>query len=157
MALKAWFIAIQPEHWGRGENEKQAKANMRRAGGKGKSSVYLAEQDDTKSPPYVDMMGCVCHFAKALVLVSGRDVLGVAAEPQSNRPRMGVRADIPPQPTNPATRCENCTRAWGEHNGWYCMFSAEDGDEWSPYVPYTETYDDDGIGMPDEDGEDSPF
>lgn len=154
MAHKVWFIAIQPEHWGRGENEKQAKANMRRAGGKGKSSVYLAEQDDTKSPPYVDMMGCVCHFAKGLVLVSGKDVLGVNIRPnQPNSPRSGVRSDVPPRPADPATRCANCDGSWGQHNGWFCMNPDEEGEQWSPFIPFE--YEDDG--MPDDDGEDNPF
>ena len=89
MALVHWYLAIQEGHWGRGESEKQAKANMKGAGGKGRCSVYLVRQHRDASPPYVDMMGCVCHFGKKLELVSGKDVLGVAPadEPLVRRSR----------------------------------------------------------------------
>jgi len=156
MGHKAWYIAIQPNHWGRGENEKQAKANMRRAGGKGKSTVYMVKQDDSMGPPYVDMMGSLCHCGKGLVLVSGKDVLGLDTGPLLNRPQTGARSDVPPMPANPNTRCQNCGMGWVEHNGYYCADGGEDGDQWDPYVPSVYTFDYSDSEDSDED-EDNPF
>ncbi len=117
---RVYYLAIQNNYWGRGENERQAKANMRKAGAKGKSSAYMVTQPDDKPPPYVDSLGAVLHFGRKLEWVSGKDVLGckppplvqrVIPDPWGGRPR--VEMVTPGEP--PRCDCRVCRMARDEY------------------------------------------
>jgi hypothetical protein len=140
MMDRVYFLAIQGACWGRGENERQAKANMRKAGGKGKSSAYMVTQPDDKPAPYVDSLGFVCHFGKGLDWVSGKDVLGCKhVEPvtrQARDPWGDLRRTVVQMPDVPQCDCRVCRSARGEYvEDMEDDFDDEQGDD--------DSYDDD--------------